>query len=133
MKKKILNLEKIEYKKQWKENVFKNKLNKKIETLSKLMNNSKWFKLFQVLEDNDMNINVKFLLDNSSGITLDNYFSYKTGIEYCHKECEENVILAGVSSYKEIEWIKIMESVKNGTKIGIDEMENVINNIGKIE
>ena len=99
-------------------------LTTKIASLNKFMNNSKWYKLFEVLEDNDvLNIEIKFLLRSERETVWGKYVSlYKEGIE-CFQ---------GVFSYKEIEWIKILEKTENDVmKTTIDEIEKIINSIGQ--
>ena len=136
MKKRISNLERIEHQKKWQESAFENKLNKKIATLDRMMNNTKWYKLFDTLKNNNiMNIKIKFLLDDSNGIILNDLDIYEKGFEYYHKEgAKENEIFYGTSAYKEIEWIKIFQKTENNVvKTTVDEIEKVINDIGKFE
>ena len=137
MKKRVSNLERIEHQKKWQESAFENKLNKRIATLDRMMNNTKWYKLFDALKNNNiMNIKIKFLLDDSNGIILNDLDIYEKGFEYYHKEgAKENEIFYGTSAYKEIEWIKIFENTEaeNINKMGTKEIEKIINDIGKFE
>jgi hypothetical protein len=112
------------------------KYNKKLNALILknvgLMNNTKWYELFsKLIENNISKILIKWLLNagDELEICLDKDRLYKNGFRDGY---------GGPFLYKEIEWIKVCESTEsiNGVtqiKTAIDEIEKVINCIGKLE
>jgi len=117
---------------------YQNMLDKKTKGLKCLMDDSKWFKLFEAFEKKLANtLKVKFLINykNRNVMTLTNgFFTNGNGIRY----------ISGAFSYKEIEWVKIFETTdvfwekrfEDGTKLktyNLEELAYLINNIGKFE
>jgi hypothetical protein len=113
------------------------KLENKIHTLNRYMNNTKWCKLLNELDKNGVKfIIIKLLLWNGERI-IDNYGYNKTGFD--------DVSVAGPFMYKEIEYLIIKKEYRkmewrNGNKINrkennieINEIKSIIDKIGKFE
>jgi hypothetical protein len=111
---------------------YKKKLNSQISKMVSLMNDTKWYKLFEALIENNISkIAIKWVLNSGNGFELyvDKDRLYKNGFRDGS---------GGPFLYKEIEWIKIYEITEmiNGViqkKIAVDEIIKIINRVGEFE